>query len=207
MTMLKELRQVPELAGVCERSLEVAVEEQSLLNVRDFLNLNGPRYINLLTLPETPDTNPSAWKKRFVEELWPLVASKLWATRGAEHLKLSLGAPTATATVTATATATAVAAPAVPSPLPASSSESATNKKRKAELEPTVPFACNACGTVKPVAGFIPCDLCEPERYWCDACAPTYLRYQPPRRIVPKAPSSFCIECIEYDEVVASEEF
>ena len=202
MTMLKELRQVPELAGVCERSLEVAVEEQSLLNVRDFLNLNGPRYINLLTLPETPDTNPSAWKKRFVEELWPLVASKLWATRGAEHLKLSLGAPTATATVTATATATAVAAPAVPSPLPASSSESATNKKRKTELEPLVPFACNACGTVKPVAGFIPCDLCEPERYWCDACAPTYLRYQPPRRIVPKAPSSFCIECIEYDEEV-----
>lgn len=202
MTMLKELRQVPELAGVCERSLEVAVEEQSLLNVRDFLNLNGPRYINLLTLPETPDTNPSAWKKRFVEELWPLVASKLWATRGAEHLKLSLGAPTATATVTATATATAVAAPAVPSPLPASSSESATNKKRKTELEPLVPFACNACGTVKPVAGFIPCDLCEPERFWCDACAPTYLRYQPPRRIVPKAPSSFCIECIEYDEEV-----
>lgn len=202
MTMLKELRQVPELAGVCERSLEVAVEEQSLLNVRDFLNLNGPRYINLLTLPETPETNPSAWKKRFVEELWPLVASKLWATRGAEHLKLSLGAPTATATVTATATATAVAAPAVPSPLPASSSESATNKKRKTELEPLVPFACNACGTVKPVAGFIPCDLCEPERFWCDACAPTYLRYQPPRRIVPKAPSSFCIECIEYDEEV-----
>ena len=202
MTMLKELRQVPELAGVCERSLEVAVEEQSLLNVRDFLNLNGPRYINLLTLPETPDTNPSAWKKRFVEELWPLVASKLWATRGAEHLKLSLGAPTATATVTATATATAVAAPAVPSPLPASSSESATNKKRKTELEPLVPFACNACGTVKPVAGFIPCDLCEPERFWCDPCAPTYLRYQPPRRIVPKAPSSFCIECIEYDEEV-----
>lgn len=202
MTMLKELRQVPELAGVCERSLEVAVEEQSLLNVRDFLNLNGPRYINLLTLPKTPDTNPSAWKKRFVEELWPLVASKLWATRGAEHLKLSLGAPTATATVTATATATAVAAPAVPSPLPASSSESATNKKRKTELEPLVPFACNACGTVKPVAGFIPCDLCEPERFWCDACAPTYLRYQPPRRIVPKAPSSFCIECIEYDEEV-----
>ena len=202
MTMLKELRQVPELAGVCERSLEVAVEEQSLLNVRDFLNLNGPRYINLLTLPETPDTNPSAWKKRFVEELWPLVASKLWATREAEHLKLSLGAPTATATVTATATATAVAAPAVPSPLPASSSESATNKKRKTELEPLVPFACNACGTVKPVAGFIPCDLCEPERFWCDACAPTYLRYQPPRRIVPKAPSSFCIECIEYDEEV-----
>ena len=202
MTMLKELRQVPELAGVCERSLEVAVEEQSLLNVRDFLNLNGPRYINLLTLPETPDTNPSARKKRFVEELWPLVASKLWATRGAEHLKLSLGAPTATATVTATATATAVAAPAVPSPLPASSSESATNKKRKTELEPLVPFACNACGTVKPVAGFIPCDLCEPERFWCDACAPTYLRYQPPRRIVPKAPSSFCIECIEYDEEV-----
>ena len=202
MTMLKELRQVPELAGVCERSLEVAVEEQSLLNVRDFLNLNGPRYINLLTLPETPDTNPSAWKKRFVEELWPLVASKLWATRGAEHLKLSLGAPTATATGTATATATAVAAPAVPSPLPASSSESATNKKRKTELEPLVPFACNACGTVKPVAGFIPCDLCEPERFWCDACAPTYLRYQPPRRIVPKAPSSFCIECIEYDEEV-----
>ena len=59
MTMLKELRQVPELAGVCERSLEVAVEEQSLLNVRDFLNLNGPRYINLLTLPKTPDTNSS----------------------------------------------------------------------------------------------------------------------------------------------------
>ena len=89
MTSDDLLRQVPALEGVCERSLEVAVEEQSMLNVRDCLNLHGPRYINLLLLPKTPETNPSAWKKRFVEESWPLVASKLWATRGAEHPKLS----------------------------------------------------------------------------------------------------------------------